>query len=152
MRRARGGHRRLAPATWILLGAMLAVSLSLAIRALRRARALPPAGVVQVLNGSGIPDLGRIAAETLRARGIDVVMVGNADASNYQETVVLQRRGPDSVARMVAQRLGAGVPVQQLDPTLLVDATVIVGRDLLTHLPPGARARPEGAAEPSASR
>lgn len=150
MRRRR--HRRIAPVTWVLVGALVAVSLSLAIRTVRRARALAPAGVVQVLNGSGIPDLGRVAAETLRARGIDVVMVGNADGSNYAETVVLQRRGPESVARMVAQRLGAGVPVQQLDPTLLVDATVIVGRDLLAHLPPDARLQTERPPESAASR
>ena len=53
---------------------------------------------------------------------------------------------------MVVQRLGAGVALQQLDPTLLVDATVILGRDLLPILAPGSQPEPGLPAEPASPR
>ena len=124
-------YHRLSPLTWGLLVLLLAVSASVALRSARGLRPLPRPTQVQVLNGSGAPDLARTVTDRLRDRGLDVVAVGNADASDYPQTLVLLRRGDLGVARMVAQRLGAGVPLLQRDPTLLVDVTVILGRDLL---------------------
>ena len=124
-------YHRLSPLTWGLLVLLLAVSASVALRSARGLRQLPRPAQVQVLNGSGAPDLARVVTDRLRDRGLDVVAVGNADASDYPQTLVLLRRGNLEVARMVAQRLGTGVPLLQRDPTLLVDVTVILGRDLL---------------------
>ena len=124
-------YHRLSPFTWGLLVVLLAVAASLALRSARGLRDLPRPTQVQVLNGSGAPDLARVVTDRLRQRGLDVVAVGNADGSSYPQTLVLLRRGDPSVARMVAQRLGAGVTLEQRDPTLLVDVTVILGRDLL---------------------
>jgi hypothetical protein len=122
-------YHRISSLTWILLCLLLAASASLALRTSRQARANAARTQVQVLNGSGVPDLARQVADQLRDRGLDVVSVGNADASGYGETLVLLRRGHPSIAAMVARRLGMGVPLQQLDPTLLVDVTVILGQD-----------------------
>jgi hypothetical protein len=121
---------------------LLAVSISVALRTARNAERLPRAVQVQVLNGTGAPDLARNVTEILRHRDLDVVAVGNADGTNYGETLVLLRRGDLSVARMVARRLGVGVTLEQRDPTLLVDVTLILGRDLLESRPELARTVP----------
>jgi hypothetical protein len=125
-----------------LLVLLLAVSFSLVLRTARDQERLPRQTQVQVLNGTGAPDLARNVTEYLRRRDLDVVSVGNADATDYEETLVLLRRGDPSVARMVARRLGLGVPLEQRDPTLLVDVTVILGRDLLESRPDLARTTP----------
>jgi hypothetical protein len=106
----------------LLLGASLALRL---VHARRPSRPLQ----VQVLNGSGVPELAQQAARRLRARGLDVVGVGNADAQVYPETLVLLRRGPQRRARQVRDALGSGKVLEQRDQSLLVDVTVILGRD-----------------------
>jgi hypothetical protein len=125
--------RRLRPLTWIILGLLLAAVVSVALRAARRPGARHDAPQVQVVNGSGVPELAQRAALRLRARGLDVVAVGNADAATYEETIVLLRRGRLGVARQVAAALGTGQVLEQLDPSLLVDVTVILGRDYARH-------------------
>jgi hypothetical protein len=110
-------------------------SASVALRSARQLQAPPRPTQVQVLNGSGAADLARTVTELLRDRDLDVVSVGNADASDYPETLVLLRRGHLSQAQSVVERLGAGVAMEQRDPTLLVDVTVILGRDLAERYP-----------------
>ena len=122
-------YHRIRPVTWVLLGVMLVASGSLALRISRRAPGGARRVQVQVMNGSGAPDVAQRAAERLRARGLDVVSIGNADSPHYDETLVLLRRGPRAVAREVASALGMGEVQQQLDPTLLVDVTVVLGKD-----------------------
>ncbi len=132
MRRVRAigpWYSRLHPLTWALLGALVLVSASLALRAFRDTAAGRRAPQIQVLNGSGIPELAQRATEVLRAQGLDVVQTANADAQAYPHTLVLQRRGNPAVAHQVAGALGAGRVMQQLDATLLVDVTVVLGRD-----------------------
>jgi hypothetical protein len=92
-------------------------------------RGEPRSPQVQVLNGSGIPELAQLAAEKLRARGLDVVAVGNADSQGYTRTLVLSRRGPLAVARQVRDALARGEVLEERDATLLVDVTVILGSD-----------------------
>jgi hypothetical protein len=113
----------------VLLCVLLLASSSLALRVARRASRPARAVQVQVMNGSGAPDVAQRAAETLRAHGLDVVSIGNADSPHYTETLVLLRRGSSAVAREVSSALGAGEVQQQLDPTLLVDVTVVLGKD-----------------------
>ena len=122
-------YHRIHPGTWALLGLLLLASASLALRMARRAAGPARRVQVQVMNGSGAPDAAQRAAESLRAHGLDVVSVGNADSPHYAETLVLLRRGPSAVAREVAAALGRGEVQQQLDPTLLVDVTVVLGKD-----------------------
>jgi hypothetical protein len=117
-------------ATWVLLAVLVVASASLALYTARRlggAKTAPPQ--VQVMNGSGVPERAQRAADVLRARGLDVVAVGNADAADYAETLVLLRRGRVAVAHQVAAALGRGQVLEQRDASLLVDVTVILGRD-----------------------
>lgn len=121
--------------TWVLVGLLALAAASLALRAVRAAGGGGRAPQVQVLNGSGTPELAQRAADALRAKGLDVVAVGNADAQTYDETLVLVRRGNSGIARQVAAVLGHGQVTEQRDASLLVDVTVVLGRDYAGRAP-----------------
>ena len=111
----------------------------------RGAAAAPPAvarGRVEVLNGSGRAGLARQATEQLRTGGFDVVYFGNFRA-RVDSSEVLDRTGRPAIARAAADRLGIarvrGVP----DSTLLLDASVVLGRDWPKRAPaPAVSGRP----------
>lgn len=85
---------------------------------------------VEVLNGSGVNRAGQGAAERLRELGFDVVDIRNADRHDYEETLVLDRVGVPEYAEAVARKLGVDTPVEQRNGDLLLEVTVILGRDL----------------------
>jgi hypothetical protein len=93
---------------------------------------------VEVLNGSGESGAGLILAEELRDVGFDVVAIGNARRFDYERTLVLDRVGQPEYARRVASALGVEPSVQQRNTDILLDVTVILGKDRAT-------ARKEGA-------
>ena len=95
-----------------------------------------PAGIVEVLNGTGRKGAANLVAERLRRQGFDVVKVGNAPEKTFARTVVAQRRDAASVANRVAQTLGVHGTCPFRNENLLVDATVFVGRDIEEILPP----------------
>lgn len=84
---------------------------------------------VEVLNGSGVNKAGYGLAEVLREKGFDVVAIGNADRSDYEETLVLDRVGESKWALAVAEELGTEPAFRQRNDDLLLDVTVILGRD-----------------------
>ena len=86
------------------------------------------AGRVEVLNASGRSGLARAAMDQLRTAGFDVVFYGNA-AAQRDTSVVLARRGDDGIARAAARSLDIRHVQTQIDTSLYLDATVIVGRD-----------------------
>lgn len=119
---------RAQPVTSVLALVLTIITVSLAVRV----GCHRPGGrvsQVQVLNGSEVPDLAQQASQVLREHGFDVVSIGNADSKHYRRTLVLLRRGNIAVARQVAGVLGKGEVVEQLDPSLLVDVTVVLGPD-----------------------
>ncbi len=134
-RRTPPWYHRISPVTWTVLWLMLAASASLALRTARSVQRAPESAQIQVLNGTGVPELARHVATRLRDCGLDVVSVGNADSPRYPETLVLLRRGDAALADMVSRRLGLGVVLEQRDATLLVDVTVILGHDLVRAHP-----------------
>lgn len=84
---------------------------------------------VEVLNGTGMDGLARRTTRHLRYRGIDVVYLGTAASDTFATTVLLVRRGDSSAGARVRDALGAGVVRLEPDPSLLLDVSVIVGRD-----------------------
>ena len=84
--------------------------------------------VVEVLNASSRRGLARIGTRVLREAGLDVVSFGNAESA-LDSTRILIRRGSDDAGRRVARVLGVGVIERRLDSLLLVDVTVLLGRD-----------------------
>lgn len=84
--------------------------------------------VLEVLNGTTRPGLARAGTRLLRRRGLDVVYFGNADTLLDSSRVVV-RRGEGKEAREVAEVLGIGRIVTELDTLRRVDYTVLLGRD-----------------------
>ena len=85
---------------------------------------------VQVLNASRRAGMAREATRVLRDRGFDVVDFGNApsDADSLR-SVVLDRVGRVELARQVADALRIGRVEARPDTNLVLDATVLLGRD-----------------------
>ena len=89
---------------------------------------LVAAGRVEVLNASAVRGLARAATNRLRDSGFDVVFFGTA-ASSRDSSLVLDRTGKDAVARAAARALGIARVQTQIDTSLYLDATVILGKD-----------------------
>jgi hypothetical protein len=83
---------------------------------------------VQVLNGCGIEGAADRVVSKLRRREFNVVEVGNAPGFGYREDVVILRKGDFSMAREVAEALGAEDVLIQRNGAEFVNVTVIVGR------------------------
>lgn len=83
---------------------------------------------VEVLNGSGRSGLARAVTDRLRGAGYDVVYFGNA-AQGADSSVVVARSADAGPARAVARQLTIGRVREEPDSTLLLDVTVILGRD-----------------------
>ncbi len=86
---------------------------------------------VEVLNGTTVPKLASRASDFLREKGFDVVQTGNAPHSNFKTSVVQDRMGNIQNAMHVAQALGIGESaiIQQKNPQLYLEVTVIIGMD-----------------------
>ncbi|HLL47058.1 MAG TPA: LytR C-terminal domain-containing protein [Longimicrobiaceae bacterium] len=84
---------------------------------------------VEVLNAAGVPGLARVATRTLRERGFDVVYFGNARGFSPESTLVIDRVGREETAREVADALEVERVRSRPDSTLLLEVTVVVGRD-----------------------
>lgn len=115
-------------------GAALVVSAAFLLRGVAHGPRVPelPGGRpirVEVLNGSRVAKAGLGLAETLRSRGFDVVSIGNADRSDYDETLVLDRVGRLDYAGAVAEELGVEPAFRRKDEDLLLEVTVILGKD-----------------------
>lgn len=94
------------------------------------ARAAPGERVrVEVLNAAGVPGLARVATRTLRERGFDVVYFGNARGFSPETTLVIDRVGREETARDVAGALEVERVSSRPDSTLLLEVTVVIGRD-----------------------
>jgi len=91
-----------------------------------------PAGRVrvQVLNATGTHGLARTATDVLRDRGFDVVETGNAPrGADPDASLVLDRVGNRQMAEQVALSLGIARVETRRDPALVLDVTVILGKD-----------------------
>lgn len=84
---------------------------------------------VEVLNGTTVNGLARRVTRALRREGIDVVFFGSADDDDVDTTMVIARRGDIAAAGVVQEMLGVGAVVDDPAPQLLLDVTVILGRD-----------------------
>jgi hypothetical protein len=95
-----------------------------------------PALQVEVLNTTGRDGLARAGTRVLRQAGIDVVDVGNAtsDIGRLDSTRILVRRGDASAGEKVRRALGVGKVEVARDSTLLLDASVLLGRDFSPSL------------------
>ncbi len=84
---------------------------------------------VEVLNGTTVNRLARQVTRTLRRNGIDVVYFGSATDNNVDSTIILVRRGDAAAASVVREILGVGAVFDDPAPQLLLDVTIVLGRD-----------------------
>ncbi len=84
---------------------------------------------IEVLNGTRIDGLARRMTRKLRERGVDVVFFGSAPTSTTDSTMVIARRGDVAAAERVRDLLGVGKVIDAPAAQLLVDVTVVLGRD-----------------------
>lgn len=89
--------------------------------------------MVEVLNGTRKQGAARTATRMLRARGVDVVFLGNADTAAALTRLIVRRGNPDR-ARTVAGVLGTGKIVVEPDTFRRVDVSVILGEDFRPRL------------------
>jgi hypothetical protein len=84
---------------------------------------------LEILNGTDITGLASRTAELYRSYGFDVVAVGNAQSSDVEETLVVDRVGNDVFARRTADIIRAPAIESATDGQAVVDVTVILGKD-----------------------
>jgi hypothetical protein len=90
---------------------------------------------VEVLNGTDADGLARTFTRRLRHQGIDVVSFGSAAGAGADSTLVLVRRADTAAGLAVRKALGFGRVAFAPDSTLLLDVTVLLGRDALERDP-----------------
>jgi hypothetical protein len=100
---------------------------------------------VEVLNAGGRSGMAREATSFLRDVGFDVVDFGNAASFDADSTVVIDRSERPAAALAVARALGGTVILDEPDPNLYVDVTVLLGGSWEPELP-------EPTAEPPKAR
>ena len=88
----------------------------------------PRAIRVEVLNGTGEQGIAHEAKRGLFHRGIDVISVGNADRSDYIESILIARRPGVEIERL-GDLIGCENAIVQEQKGALSDATLILGQD-----------------------
>ena len=84
---------------------------------------------VEVLNGTDVDGLARTITLRLRRAGFDIVSYGTAAAADQDSTLLLLRSADTAAAWAVRDALGFGRVVMEPDPRLLLDVSVVLGRD-----------------------
>lgn len=85
---------------------------------------------VEVLNGCGENRLAIKVANVLRRQGFNVVKIGNATNSDFERTVVIERRADDySNAKYFARRIKCKYIGRDIDPAMHLEVSLILGSD-----------------------
>lgn len=86
---------------------------------------------VEVLNGCGVAGIASKFAKFLRKQGVDVVKTGNYKSMKVRKTQIIDRIGNKEFSNEVGEILSVNEKYiyTQLNKKLLVDATIIIGKD-----------------------
>jgi predicted GTPase len=88
---------------------------------------------VEVLNGCGVRKIAQQVTDVLREKGFDVVKVDNAPSHDFPKTIVVDRKTETMrYAKRVARSIRCRQVTSQIDPSLYLEVTVIVGKDYQT--------------------
>ncbi|WHH58422.1 LCP family protein [Petroclostridium sp. X23] len=85
---------------------------------------------VEVLNGSNTDGVATMVAEDLKAKGFNVIRVDNFKGVRYSKTVAIDRTSRQ-YSREIIKALGEIDTSKDLDKSVGVDVTVIVGNDMI---------------------
>jgi LytR cell envelope-related transcriptional attenuator len=84
---------------------------------------------LEVLNGTDVDGLAFAVTLRLRRAGLDVVSYGTAQSEPADSTLLLVRSADTAAGWAVRDALGFGRVVVEPDARLLLDVTVLLGRD-----------------------
>lgn len=84
---------------------------------------------IEILNGSSNPGQAQSLRNHLVLYGLNVVYFGNALRNDYEKTIVIDRIGKPSLAKMIADVINCKEVYTRIDKTLMVDVTIIIGND-----------------------
>ncbi len=85
---------------------------------------------VEVLNGCGVKRLAIKVANILRQNGFNVIQIGNAHRSDFEESVIIERSDNSlKNAKYFARRTKIKNIGSDVDPALHIDVTLILGAD-----------------------
>ena len=84
---------------------------------------------LEVLNGTDVDGLAFAVTLRLRRAGLDVVSYGTAPGERADSTLLLVRSADTAAGWAVRDALGVGRVVVEPDARLLLDVTVLLGRD-----------------------
>jgi len=88
---------------------------------------------VEVLNGTLTPGLAKSATEYLLSKGMNVVSVGNAEATDYGTTIIYDYTGKPYTAQWLAEvfHISSSSIVSGNNPDSDVDVRIILGADFI---------------------
>lgn len=128
-----GKRRKRSRAMVVVAGIGLLVAFSLAVRWLglgpKFTREEETPFQIEVLNGTGEAHIAMEVANELRRSGIDVLIVDNAERSDFKKSVLVDRTGNARLVKKLGKLLRCRDILEQIRPTPFVDATYIVGYD-----------------------
>jgi anionic cell wall polymer biosynthesis LytR-Cps2A-Psr (LCP) family protein len=86
---------------------------------------------LEILNGTSVSGLARRAASVYQSFGYEIVALGNADSTDYLNTVVLDRKCRLEVAQKAAELIRCQRVYSRLSEggDLTIDVTLILGKD-----------------------
>ncbi len=86
---------------------------------------------LDVQNGTNEQGVASKFTEFLRKKGFDVVDMGNSKYKDIEKTTIIDRKGDKKIALAVANSLGVSENniTQQINKSLYLDATVVIGKD-----------------------
>ena len=92
---------------------------------------------VEVLNGCGKSGVADKLTDYLRAKGFDVVRLGNYRSFEIENSIVISRNEKIQNAEKVAAVVGLNHEnvIQQVNPEYLLDVTFILGKDYKNLIP-----------------
>ncbi len=85
--------------------------------------------LVQVLNGTGVTGMGEKAASRIRELGYDVISIGNADRSDYAESVLISFTDEYSDIEKVVEQFNIK-HVYMKENEGVYDVQIIIGKDI----------------------
>ena len=86
---------------------------------------------VDVQSGTTESGIASKFTEFLRKKGFDVVEMGNSKYKDFEKTTIIDRKGDKKTAYAVASALGVNESniTQQINKSLYLDVTVVIGKD-----------------------
>ena len=92
---------------------------------------------IEVLNGCGKSGVAEKLTDYLRAKGFDVVRLGNYRSFEIEKSIIISRNEKIQNAEKVASVVGLKNEnvIQQTNPEYLLDVTFILGKDYKQLIP-----------------